>query len=114
MIGGSLLEVNAGEPERGLVSHRLIDGAFEHRLDGAPRALVHAIVELEVADRKFGVVDVIVKRIEFGFVQNAVLGEFGVEPLQCVEILSFESLIESLADLGVPHVASPYRTVSTL
>src|SRR6267378_7510495 len=108
----TLLEVNAGEPERGLVPHRLIDGAFEHRLYGAPRALVHAIVELEVADLKFGVVDVIVKRIEFGFVQNVVLGEFGVEPLECVEILSLVSVIERLAEIGVPQVAARDRTGS--
>ncbi len=104
--------MDAGEPERGLVSHRLIDGAFEHRLDGAPRALVHAVVELEVADRKFGVVDVIVKSIEFGFVQNVVLGEFGVEPLECVEILSLVSVIERLAEIGVPQVAARDRTGS--
>jgi hypothetical protein len=102
--------VDAGEPERGLVSYRLIDGTFEHRLDGAPCALVHAIVELEVADREFGVVDVIVKRIEFGFVQNVVLGELGVEPLECIEILSLVGVIERLAEMEVPHVAARGRT----
>src|SRR6266702_4986522 len=89
-----------------------MDGAFQHRLDGAPGALVHAIVELKVADREFGVVDVIVKRIEFGFVQNVVLGEFGVEPLECVEILSLVSVIERLAEIGVPQVAARDRTGS--
>src|SRR4029077_2174327 len=71
---------------------------------------MHAIVELEVADREFGVVNVIVKRIEFGFVQNVVLGEFGVEPLECVEILSLVSVIERLAEIGVPQVAARDRT----
>src|SRR5207253_3184667 len=68
--------------------------------------------DLEVADRKFGVVDVIVKSIEFGFVQNVVLGEFGVEPLECVEILSLVSVIERLAEIGVPQVAARDRTGS--
>src|SRR5207247_10486133 len=106
----TLLEVDAGKPERSLVSYRLIDGAFEHRLDGAPCALVHAIVELEVTDREFGVVDVIVKRIELGFVQNVVLGELGVEPLECIEILPLVSVIERLAKIEVPQVAPGGRT----
>ena len=31
----------------------VVDVRFEHRLDGAPGALMHAVVELEVADREF-------------------------------------------------------------
>ena len=96
-----LLEVDAGEPERGLVSHGFIDGAFEHRLDGAPGAVVHAVVELEVADREFGVVDVIVQRIEFGLVETAVHGELGVEPLERIEELSLLRVVERLAEIEV-------------
>jgi hypothetical protein len=70
---------------------------------------VHAIVELEVANREFGVVDVIVKRIELGFVQNVVLGELGVEPLECIEILSLVGVIERLAKIEVPQVAARGR-----
>ena len=102
----TLLEVDAGEPERGLVSHGFIDGAFEHRLDGAPGALVHAVVELEVADRKFGVVDVIVQRIEFGLVETAIHRELGVEPLECIEKLSLVGVIERLAEIEVLQVAA--------
>ena len=102
-----LLEVDAGEPERGLVSYGFIDGAFEHRLDGAPCAVVHAVVELEVADREFGVVDVIVQRIEFGLVETVVHGEFGVEPLDCIEELSLVGVIERLAEIEVPQVSGP-------
>src|SRR5690242_14909886 len=101
--------MDAGEPECGLVSYRLIDGAFEHRLDGAPRALVHAVVELKIADREFGIVDVIMKRVEFGFVQNVVLGELSVEPLECIEILPLVSVIERLAKIEVPQVAAGGR-----
>src|SRR6266404_2811692 len=104
------LEVDAGEPERGLISYRLIDGTFEYRLDGAPCSLVHAVVELKVADREFGVVNVIVKRIELGFVQNVVLGELGVEPLECIEILPLVSVIERLAKIEVPQVVAGGRT----
>ena len=101
--------MDAGEPERSLVSYGLIDGTFEHRLDSAPRALVHSIIELKVADREFRVVDVIVKRIEFGFVQNVVLGELGVEALECVEILSLVGVIERLAEIEVSQVAAGSR-----
>jgi hypothetical protein len=73
---------------------------------------VHAIVELEVAYRKFGVVDVIVKRIELGLVQNVVLGELGVEPLECIEILSLVGVIERLTEIEVLHVAARDRTSS--
>src|SRR5262249_17352949 len=45
-----LLEVNAGEPERGFISYGIINGAFEYPLDGAPCAVVHAVVELEIAN----------------------------------------------------------------
>src|SRR5439155_21629247 len=98
-----------GEPERGLVSYDFIDGAFEHRLDGAPCSVVHAVVELEVAYREFGVVDVIVQRIEFGLVKTAVQGELGVEPLECIEILSLEGMIERLAEIEVPQIAARRR-----
>ena len=96
-----LLEVNAGEPERGFVSYGLIDGAFKHPLDGAPSFVVHAVVELEIADREFGLVDVIVKRIESGFVQTVVLCEFGVEPLDCFEILALVGVIERFVEKEV-------------
>jgi hypothetical protein len=32
---------------------------------------VHAVIELEIADREFGLVDVVVKRIESGLVKPA-------------------------------------------
>ena len=53
---------------------------------------------------------VIVKRIEMGFVQNVVLGEFGVEPLECIEILSLIGVIERLAKIEVPQVTAGGRT----
>ena len=49
-----LLEVNAGEPERGFVSYGIIDSTFKHPLNGASSSIVHAVVEFEIADREFG------------------------------------------------------------
>jgi hypothetical protein len=102
--------VDAGEPVRGFIAHVGIDGAFEHRLDGPPRALVHAIVELEVADREFGTVDVIVKRVESGLVEAVVLRELGVETLERIEVLSLIGVIERLAEVEVFQLGAHRRT----
>ena len=96
-----LLEVNASEPERGFISYGFIDGAFKHSLNGAPGSVVHAVVELEIADREFGLIDVIVKRIESWLVQTVVLCEFSVEPLDCFEILALIGVIEGFVEKEV-------------
>jgi hypothetical protein len=38
------------------------------------------------------------------------LGEFGVEPLECIEILPLVSVIERFAKIEVPQVAAGGRT----
>src|SRR5262249_49036092 len=96
-----LLEVNAGEPERGFVSYGFIDGTFKHPLDGAPSSVVHAVVELEIADRKFGLVDVVVKTMELRLVKMVVLCECSVEPLDCFEILALVGVIERFVEKEV-------------
>ncbi len=50
----AFLEVDAREPIRGIVAHGFVDVAFEHGRDRAAGAVVHAVVELEVADRELG------------------------------------------------------------
>jgi hypothetical protein len=71
---------------------------------------VHAVVELEVADREFGVVNVIVQSIEFRMVETAVQGNLGVESLERIEIPSLPGVIERLAEIEVPQVAACGRT----
>ena len=100
----TLLEVDAGEPERRLVSYGFIDGTLEHCLNGAPCAVVHAVVEFEVADREFGVIDMVMKRVEFGLVKIMVHAKLDVEPLDCIEILPLEGVIERLAEIEVSQV----------
>src|SRR5437867_2696434 len=100
-----LLEVNAGKPERGFVSYGFINGTFKHPLDGAPSTVVHAVVEFEIADREFGFVNVIVKRIESGLVQTVVLSEFCVEPLDCFEILALVGVKERFVEKEVVLLA---------
>jgi hypothetical protein len=50
-----------------------------------------------------------VKRIEFGLVQTVVLGKFGVEPLDCLKILSLVGVIERLAEKEVFYVVTEGR-----
>src|SRR5947209_4375341 len=100
----ALLEVDAGKPERCLVSYGFIDGTLEHCLDSASCALVHAVVEFKVADREFGVIDVVVQRVEFGLVKTVVHAELGVEPLDCIEILSLEGVIQRFAEIEISEL----------
>ena len=51
----TLLEVDAGESERGLVSYGFMDGTLEHCLDSSSCAEMHAVIEFEVTYGKFGV-----------------------------------------------------------
>src|SRR5690242_12132791 len=101
-----LLKLNACEPERSFVSYGIIHGPFEHPLDSAPSAVVHSVIELEITNGEFGIIDVIVESIEFRLVQVVVLSEFGVESLDCFEILSLVGVIERFAkedilDVGI-------------
>jgi hypothetical protein len=68
--------------------------------------VVHAVVELEIPDQEFGVVDVIVKRIQFGFVETVVLRKFGVKPLDCLEILSLVGVINRLTEKQILQLAA--------
>ena len=81
----ALLEVDPREPISGLVAHCFVDRALEHRRDRAAGAVVHPVVELEVADGELRVVQVVVQRVERRLVDAAMLAELGVEPLQRVE-----------------------------
>src|SRR6185369_1439795 len=74
----TFLKVNASESERSFVSHGFIDGALEHGLDGAACAVVHTVVQLEITYVEFGIVDVIVQRIELGLIETSVHRELGV------------------------------------
>ena len=67
---------------------------------------MHTVVELEVADGEFGVIDVIVERIEFGLVETAILRDLSVEPLDCIEELSLEGTIKRLAEKEIPQVSA--------
>jgi hypothetical protein len=78
-VGGLvLLEVDAREPVGRVVAHRVRYVRLEHGLDRAPGATVHAVVQLEVADRELRGADVVLQRVERGLVHRIVARELGV------------------------------------
>src|SRR5262249_13852628 len=85
----------------GFVSYGFIDGAFKHPLDGGPSSVVHTVAELEMADREFGLVDGLGKRIESRLVQAGVLLKFSVGPLDCLEVLALVGVIERFVEKEV-------------
>ena len=85
----------------GVVAHLLVDRALEHRGDRVPGAVVHPIVELEVADGELGVVQVVVERVELRLVERAMLAELGVEPLQRVEEMALPRVVQRFAEIQV-------------
>ncbi len=101
------LEMDARETERGFVAHDLVDVALEHRADGAAGAMMHAVGELEVADRKLGLADVVVQRIELRLVDAAMLRQLRVEPLERFEVLALVGVKERLSEIEVLQIGAP-------
>ena len=95
----ALLEVDAREPKRGVVAHCFVDGALEHGLDRAAGAMMHAIVQLEVADRELGLAQVAVQRIELRLVEAVMLAELGIEPLERFEVVPLMRVVQRLAEI---------------
>ena len=72
-----------------------------------PGAVVHPIVELEVADGELGVVQVVVERVELRLVERAMLAELGVEPLQRVEEMALPGVVQRFAEIQAHDL--PFR-----
>jgi hypothetical protein len=62
---------------------------------------VHPVTQLEIAKSKLGVVDVIVERVEFGFVHAIVLLDLGVQLLQGIEPEALLRVVQRLTVLQV-------------
>jgi hypothetical protein len=105
-----LLEVDAREPERRFVAHRVVDIAFEHGADRAACTMVHAVVELEVADVELGRADVVVQRVVLRLVEPVILAEFSVESLQRVEVVALVRVEQGLSEVEVPELVAQRRT----
>jgi hypothetical protein len=74
----ALLEMDAREAVGRIVPYRFVHGALEHGRDRATGAMVHAIVELEVAYGELRLAQMVIQRIESGFVDAAMLPELCV------------------------------------
>ena len=97
----ALLEMNASEPERGVVADGFVDCTLQNRGDRAPGAMVHAIVQLEVADRELRLAQVVVQRIECRLVDRAMLPELRVEPLERFEEVPLLRVVDRLAEIEI-------------
>ena len=102
----AFLEVDAREPIRGVVAHGFVDGALEHGRDRTAGAVMHAIVQLEVADVELRLAKVAVQRIEGWLVDAAMLAELGVEPLERFEIVPLLRVVDRLAEIPVARGGS--------
>jgi hypothetical protein len=103
------LEVDSGKPESRFVANALLDVPLEHRRDGTAGAVVHSIVELEIPDGEFGVLYVVLERVELGLVQPIVLRELRVQTLQRLEVVALIRLVKRLPEIEVAQrvVRSP-------
>ena len=64
----ALLEMDARQAVGSVVPDDVVHGRFENRPDRPACAVMHAVVELEVADRELRLTDVMVERVELGLV----------------------------------------------
>ena len=104
-----LVEVDAREAERRLVAHGIGHVRLEHRLDRAAGAVVHAVLELEVADRELGLVDVMVERVEVRLVDPVMLRDLGVEALERLEVVTLMGVEERLPEVRVAQLRTGGR-----
>ena len=97
----SFLEVDTGKPVGSVVAYLFVDSAFEDRTDRASCPMMHAVAEFEIAERKFRVVDVGVKRVEFRFVDVRVLPDLGIQTFQCLEVVTLVRIVQCFAEIEI-------------
>ena len=93
--------MNPGQPVSRVVPDDVVDGTFQNSLDCPAGTVVHAVPKLEVAQREFGVFDVEIKGIEFGFVEFVVLPNFSIQPLESLEEQTLVRIIERFAEVEI-------------
>jgi hypothetical protein len=104
----AFLEVDAREAISRVVAYALVDGTFEDRGDRTPRAVMHTVVELEIADGEFGFAETVVQRIEHGLIDGAMLPELGVEPFERFEKVALLGVVQGFAKVPI---ARPLQTL---
>ena len=99
------LEMDARETERGFIADDLVDVRFQHRLDGAAGAMVHSVVELEVADIELRGGAVGMERVALRLVDSPMLRQFRVEPLERFEVAALRRLENRFPEIQVLEVS---------
>ena len=93
--------MDPGQSIGGVIAYDVVDRTFEHRPDRTTGTMVHPVSEFEIAKRKFGVVDVIVKCVEFWLVELVVLPDLGIKPLQRAEEVPLVGVIQRLPEVQI-------------
>ena len=106
----AFLEMNPGQAIGRVVADAFVDRALEHRRDRAAGTMMHAVTQLEIAERKLRVVHVVEKGVELGLVEPVVLADFGIEPLQRLEVIALVRVIERLAEVQILQLFAMYGT----
>ena len=92
---------------RCFIANTIVNITLEYRPDGSTGPMMHAIAQLEFADRKLGVINIRVESVQFGLVDRVMLRELDVEPLQCLEMQALIRQVPSLTEIKVLHVRAP-------
>ena len=95
------LEVNSSQAVDSLIAHLFFDIAFDDPRNRPSGAVVHPVCQLKIADSEFSVVDMVVKRVEFRFIESVELSQFHIEPGDRIEPLSPESTVQGLSEIEI-------------
>jgi hypothetical protein len=71
--------------------------------------MVHAVGELEIADRELRVIEVSVERVQLAFVDPPVLGDLRIEAFQGLEVVLLVGVVERLPEVKVLQLAGRDR-----
>ena len=97
--------MNPGQPVGRIITYDFVDGTLEYRPDRAAGAMMHPVPQFEIAERKFGVINMEYSVSSSGSSRLVMLPDFAVEPLQRLEEVPLVSVIERLAEVQILQLA---------
>ena len=97
----SLLEMYARESIGGIVTHLFIDGTLEDRADRPACTMMHAVAQFEIAQCKFGIIDVRVERVQLRLIEPGVLRNLGIEALERFEVVTLVGVKQRFAKIRI-------------
>ena len=95
------LEVYFCQTEDGFVAYRLLYVALDNRRDGPAGTQVHPVCQFEITHSKLGMVDVVIKGIQFGFIDTMVLCQLGVESGDGIEPVLLKGVVKRLSEIKI-------------